>query len=153
MDAFGDPTCRFPFPLSFPNFPTIATAKAFVLGASVPLIIWTIIEPGIYLIAACLPALRPLLIYVLPSAASRPSGGMLAGENGIRAGNAPPLGLRHLSRHISNGPSKSGFARLDINPTLEHADGTCEAASYGGEPAGRIEVRSDFYVSSKPVGL
>ena len=29
--------------------------------ASVDLLTWTIIEPGIYLVAACLPALRPLL--------------------------------------------------------------------------------------------
>ncbi|MCJ1308866.1 hypothetical protein MMC25_002521 [Agyrium rufum] len=35
--------------------------------ASVPLIIWTIIEAGTYVVAACLPTLRPLFTYFLSS--------------------------------------------------------------------------------------
>ena len=35
-------------------------------GTAVPLMEWTLIEPGIYLIAACLPTLRPLWLYLNP---------------------------------------------------------------------------------------
>lgn len=35
------------------------------IRVSVPLTIWTITEPGIYLIAACLLTLRPLITYII----------------------------------------------------------------------------------------
>lgn len=35
-------------------------------GASVSLVSWSVVEPGMYLIAACLPALRPLCAQLVP---------------------------------------------------------------------------------------
>lgn len=35
-------------------------------GASVSLVSWSVVEPGMYLIAACLPALRPICAQLVP---------------------------------------------------------------------------------------
>lgn len=44
-----------------------ATLTSHVLqGASVSLVSWSVVEPGMYLIAACLPALRPICAQWIP---------------------------------------------------------------------------------------
>ena len=48
------------------RFTSFFTTDAVTDGtwASVNLMTWTVLEPGVYLIAACLPTYRPLLAYI-----------------------------------------------------------------------------------------
>lgn len=46
--------------------PLVQRLIPFITGASVLLMGWSIIEPGMYLIAACLLALRPILRKMSP---------------------------------------------------------------------------------------
>lgn len=43
-----------------------ALTSHILKGASVSLVSWSVVEPGMYLIAACLPALRPLCVQLVP---------------------------------------------------------------------------------------
>lgn len=75
--------------------------RPFSPGASVSLVSWSVIEPGMYLAAACLPALRPICSKIVPqSLLSRFSGySSRSGKHSIPLDDVPPA-------------SYSGFAKL-----------------------------------------
>lgn len=57
-DAFEDSTCKASYYLA--RSTSKWTLITYLLGASVLLVGWSIIEPGMYLIAACLLSMRPI---------------------------------------------------------------------------------------------
>ena len=57
-DPLGDTTCNLLHHL-------VRIPSDFKTGTGVPLETWSTMEPGFYLIAACLPSLRPLLIQII----------------------------------------------------------------------------------------
>lgn len=121
VNAFGDPT-----------------------WASVLLIIWTTVEPGMYLIAACIPSLRPLLLHVFPSTKTRhhPSNG-ISGDNTHKSGGPrfvmKPFSKGGVDGSLTSSSSKEGFSKLGAETDLE-------SGSFQGVPNGKIGVRSDFRV-------
>ena len=66
--VFTDTTCKRSTAQCVHSGPVLID---WMIGTSVSLMQWTLIEPGVYLIAACLPTLRPLWSYLNPRTWSR----------------------------------------------------------------------------------
>ena len=60
------------YPLSIPYVDGIVTFMfALEIGAMNDTVIWSSIKPSVAVVSACLPTLRPLLLYLFPRLASR----------------------------------------------------------------------------------
>ena len=135
-DALVDNTCTLL--LSSPPLPLLdRQINAPSTGASVSLMSWTVIEAGMYLIAACLLALRPILNKLSPkelksrlrrsghtSASAKPnvSGGTQSSRHDA---NYPAPGFVELqSRHEQHGASETNLplTLTDPHPSLRDYD-------------------------------
>ena len=116
-DAFTDNTCK----LMGISERDILTKPYSSLGASVDLMGWSVIEPGMYLIAACLLTLRPVLRKVSPK------------DFGSRLRNTVIFRRTHNSNSDDSqvlrrkaplpGSSVSGFVELEDRYDKRNADG------------------------------
>lgn len=107
-----------------------------------------------YLIAACLPSLRPLLRYIASGsyARSRNAQGTPSSNNRPKGSQVIPYALKSFSRGLSDsgsGSSKDGFTKLGLESVV-HKEGGLEFRDHGGAvvPQGKIGVRSDFRIET-----
>ncbi len=107
-----------------------------------------------YLIAACLPSLRPLLRHIASSsyARSRNAQGTPSSNNKPRGSQGIPYALKAFSRGLSDsgsGSSKEGFTKLGLDSVV-NKEGGLEFRDHGGAvvPEGKIGVRSDFRIET-----
>lgn len=89
-------------------------------GVSVSLMGWTVIEPGMYLIAACLLALRPILRKLSPKEITtrlRGFSGLLRKSDNSRSDDTH--GIRNKARPVKS--SNSGFIELQSRHDIRSA--------------------------------
>jgi hypothetical protein len=71
----------------------------------VPALIWTIAEPGIYLIAACLITLKPLLNYLIHESAIAPLFSKSSSQTGSLPLSSKDGGSKDLTLHQLPAPN------------------------------------------------
>jgi hypothetical protein len=81
---------------------------------SVVLITWTVVEAGVYLIAACLPHLRPLILHVFGRVAtpSKWSTARSSKDGGGGGGGSSKNVVPRVAKHTFGGGSNGGFNKL-----------------------------------------
>ncbi|KAF2017908.1 integral membrane protein [Aaosphaeria arxii CBS 175.79] len=104
VDAFSDNTCRC-FPIVW-----FSILTGFV-GSSVKLVGWSIVEPGMYLIAACSVRFRPVMI-------------KLAEKLHVKST------IIHVSQKLSRGSSHSSDVRLERVPSSYAGSSRVEKGGY-----------------------
>ena len=110
-----------------------------------------------YLIAACIPSLRPLLIHIFSGSSgwSRNGQGPRFPDNKLGGSSGKPRGLRAFSKGLGDsgtGSSKEGFTKLVPDIVVDNEEGL-ELGDRRRDvvPKGKIGVRSDFRVETSPV--
>lgn len=99
------------------RFSDFITTEAFAdaTWSSVKLVTWSVIEPSMYHIAACLPACRPLVIFLRRKLPARFGVGQLSRSTESRNARYELSALNHPEHNTRNGNVRSksnGFARL-----------------------------------------
>ena len=140
----------------------------FFAGASVRIVSWTTIEPGLYLIAACLIAMRPFLAIVFPrnlkqymaGYRSRPSNGLskqpsnrdttLNLTNWSARGRGRGYGFGHLDDDSSDGIQPSR-AEADMGDHGSLNDGIENLAWPSRTFQDAITVKKEVWVQKTPV--
>ncbi|KAL9077050.1 MAG: hypothetical protein Q9161_000683 [Pseudevernia consocians] len=86
---------------------------------SVTFLVWSVVEPGVYLIAACLPCYRHLYNYIKTGDAQSSTGSRFS-RSGKRALQAEKRSAKFikLESRISNTTAKSGYPRRDIDEEI-----------------------------------
>ena len=155
-DAFIDNTCPSPHPIAFT---TLLTSP----GASVTLVGWSIAEAGLYLIAACLVALRPIFAQLSPSwlrirltnsASKRTPHDKHSSSQGFSLGGLPPgasragfTEIKSMGRESS--PERGVPVREKALPELPREEGVDVEKGFGaGVPLAGIRVESGYVVTS-----
>jgi len=135
--------------LRFSNFFQGGSAVEDGTWSSVDLMIWTLVEPNVYLIAACLPTYRPIFMHLLrntPLVSQGPNKRSYGSET-ARSG-ASKVGVRD---HTAG-----GFRRFDESKnSSDHSDdiGLVEAGSrfhhteLRGAPSSKIHVQNGYDVT------
>ncbi|MCJ1284086.1 hypothetical protein MMC26_003417 [Xylographa opegraphella] len=134
---------------SIVRFAIFFGTNGFVDGtwSSTILMIWTLVEPGIYLIAACLPSLRPLVLYIIKGSIepSHNASNMRASKD-IKL--ASKLGG---SRSGMNGAKGAGFLRLPVKDGGAYGDTEMGTDDHSLVSSYRYEINNGAYqANNKP---
>jgi hypothetical protein len=119
---------------------------------------WTLVEPDVYLIAACLPTYRPLLLDFLTKTHLLKKSTATGGSSGLQRPSRS-LGSRNVD---GNRKSSAGFKELKgSRESIEAVVGNLETADdirlvniskddvERGLGPNQIRVRNDFYVEQE----
>lgn len=124
--------------------------------ASVDLMTWTLVEPDVYLIAACLPTYRPLLVDFLTKTNLLKKSVVTGGSSGPQQASRS-LGSRNVE---GNKKSSAGFKELrESNESIDAGDigsadhirlvNIAENDMENGLGPTKIHVRKDYYVQEE----
>jgi len=116
---------------SIVRFAIFFDTEGFIDGTwtSGTLMIWTVVEPGVYHIAVCLPTLRSLFLYMFKgqlSSTVETSGKAYGSHSGLNETKSIPL---VTTRKVND---SSGFLRLENDSILIGQKGY-ESKAYGGK--------------------
>lgn len=109
-----------------------------------------------YLIAACLPSLRPLLrVFSGSSAHSRNAQGTPPADSKLGGSRGRPYALKAFPRQwsdIGTGSSRDGFTKLTVDSVV-NKEGDLDFSGHGGAvvPEGKIGVKSDLRIETNAV--
>ncbi|KAJ5489791.1 hypothetical protein N7539_004681, partial [Penicillium diatomitis] len=115
--------------------------------ASVNLGIWTVLEGGIIIIAACLPSIWPLIVRVLPRGLMSKAASQDRGHR-YTTSHAKPKGADGFARLGAHGAGETDKWPLEANPSLENQSISTHEPALGN--AESISLRSIHEIRQEP---